>query len=169
MRRTYPALSLLLILSGCDRIGFGGGNAAQDQDNRAVAASANGSAGSAAEGPRTADAGITSSRSFQPLPEDNAAAGLIDGKPTAEPAGFGPAMLIGRWGDNGDCSKNVIEILAGGSFRMSDGAVGAWSLDQDRLTFRGNQGTATLRLQSIDNDNLIVVNPDGSVGRSQRC
>ena len=78
------------------------------------------------------------------------------------------SFLLGRWGDNGDCSKDVI-FHADGSFLSYTGNEGAWVLNGDTLHMEGKTGASDLQLQVIDQNTLRVTNPDGSVGRSQRC
>ena len=77
-------------------------------------------------------------------------------------------FLIGRWGDNGDCSKDVV-LRADGTFSSYTGGSGRWTLDGDRLIMTGANGEFVVRVERDENDRLIVTNPDGSVGRSQRC
>jgi hypothetical protein len=154
----------LFALAGCNPLGgvLGGG------DNEANQAQANGSAGGkdpAADNVQVADAGVTSSRSFQPLAGSDGG----DKVPTVAGQGFDPSLLVGRWGDFGDCSKNVIEIAADGTFRAGNGGVGAWRLDGNRLTFSGDQATITMTVQSLDSNGLTAIQPNGQLGRSQRC
>jgi hypothetical protein len=76
--------------------------------------------------------------------------------------------MIGRWTDNGDCSR-AIEIVADGRFVNADGGAGLWALQDDRLTLTGSRGVAVIRLRVVDHDTLTVHNADGSVGGSTRC
>ncbi len=158
------AVAMLVTLSGCDVLelaGFGG--------NETGNVSANQSAGSKepeAQNLQIADAGVTSSRSLQPL-ANLSETGAKD--PTAIPAGFDGNSLLGRWGDFGDCSKNVIEFHPDGSFRAGNGGIGQWSLDGDQLTFSGDQGEIRVRLEAIDSNRLTIVHANGTRGQSQRC
>ncbi len=89
--------------------------------------------------------------------------------PTAtEAAPLTPAMLVGRWGDNGDCTKDVV-FNADGTFTSYAGGSGTWSLDGDRVTMTGANGPFEVRVELINNDTLMIGNADGSFGVSQRC
>jgi len=88
--------------------------------------------------------------------------------PRAAGAAITPARLLGRWGDNGDCSKDVI-FRGDGTFRSFNGGEGSWRLAGDRLTMAGASGTFVLIVRLIDRDRLRILNPDGSIGVSQRC
>ena len=77
-------------------------------------------------------------------------------------------FLIGRWGDNGDCTKDVV-FRPDGTFSSYTGGSGRWVLDGDRLIMSGANGEFIVRVERDENDQLVVTNPDGSVGRSQRC
>ncbi|MBL8542497.1 MAG: hypothetical protein JNJ63_01685 [Hyphomonadaceae bacterium] len=96
------------------------------------------------------------------------------GKPGAAPAAnaqdaaLTPAMFIGRWGDNGDCTKDIV-FHQDGTFASYTGGQGNWRLDGDVMTMSGVGGTFQVRVQIIDNSRLLIFNPDGSVGTSQRC
>ena len=79
-----------------------------------------------------------------------------------------PRQLLGRWGDNGDCSKDVV-FRGDGSFRSYTGGEGSWRLTGERLTMTGANGSFVLIVRLIGRDRLRIVNPDGSVGTSQRC
>lgn len=78
------------------------------------------------------------------------------------------AFLVGRWGDNGDCTKDVV-LNADGSFHSYTGGEGEWSLNGVTMRMAGKTSTQDLQLQWIDQNTIQVTNPDGSVGRSQRC
>lgn len=86
------------------------------------------------------------------------------------PAGAAPtaAVLVGRWGDNGDCAKDIV-FNADGTFASYTGGVGNWSLDGEVMTMRGAGGTFQVRVEVIDANRLMIQNPDGSIGVSQRC
>lgn len=99
----------------------------------------------------------------------------IDGKPVDLPVAEGVATpgitadaLVGRWGDNGDCAKDIV-FAADGTFRSYTGGSGRWSLDGDRVTMAGAGGTFVVQIQSVNDHQLIVGNPDGTFGISQRC
>lgn len=77
-------------------------------------------------------------------------------------------MLVGTWGDNGDCTQHIT-LFGDGTFRLFDGGGGRWTLVGDQLTFFGAGGSYQQRVRWIDNNNVALTNPDGSVGRSQRC
>lgn len=79
-----------------------------------------------------------------------------------------PISLVGRWGDNGDCTKDIT-FNADGSFRSYTGGIGTWRLDGDVVTLSGSGGTFTVRVEVINGSQLTVYNGDGSVGTSQRC
>jgi len=151
---TLSAAAALLALTACERLGIGGGDAAN--------ASANGSANASADADK------------DPAANQAAGAGLGSKDPAvgAAPAAAGGAALdrnyiVGRWTDNGDCSV-AVEFGMDGRFTANTGAGGLWNLDGDRLTMSGNQ-TATIRIVPIDQDTMTVVNSDGSLGRSTRC
>lgn len=78
------------------------------------------------------------------------------------------ADLIGRWGDNGDCTKDVF-FNPDGSFQSYTGGSGRWSLNGDRLVLNGPGGEYVMRVRWDESGRLIITNPDGSVGTSQRC
>lgn len=78
------------------------------------------------------------------------------------------ASLVGRWGDNGDCMKDIV-FAADGTFRSFTGGSGTWRLDGDILTMSGPGGSLAARIEMLSDSQLIIYNPDGSVGTSQRC
>jgi hypothetical protein len=79
-----------------------------------------------------------------------------------------PAQLVGRWGDNGDCSKDIV-FNADGTFRSYTGGSGTWSLDGDVMTMSGAAGTFQVNVSILNGNQLLIGNPDGSIGISQRC
>lgn len=79
-----------------------------------------------------------------------------------------PAMLVGRWGDNGDCSRDIV-FNDDGTFRSYTGGSGRWSLDGDIMTMSGEAGTFQVRVSILNGDQLLIGNPNGAVGISQRC
>jgi hypothetical protein len=96
-----------------------------------------------------------------PAPAAAPAAGAASDAPT-------PAMLVGRWGDNGDCSKDIV-FNADGSFASYTGGSGRWTLNGDRMTMTGAAGTFEVRVAIANQNTLIIGNADGSYGLSQRC
>jgi hypothetical protein len=77
-------------------------------------------------------------------------------------------FLVGRWGDNGDCTKDVV-LNGNGSFTSYTGGEGQWALNGATLRMEGKNGAYDLQLELIDQNTLRITNPDGSVGTSQRC
>lgn len=90
--------------------------------------------------------------------------------PAAAPAAptVSAAQIAGRWGDNGDCTKDIT-FNADGSFRSYTGGAGTWTLDGDVMSMTGAAGTFQVRVALIDNNTLMIGNADGSYGISQRC
>ena len=82
--------------------------------------------------------------------------------------GLTPAMLVGRWGDNGDCTKDIV-INADGTFHSYTGGGGNWSLNGNVMSMTGSNGTFQVRVAVVNGRTLMITNPDGSVGTSQRC
>ena len=93
---------------------------------------------------------------------------LASGGPRSPGPAITPTGLLGRWGDNGDCSKDVI-FRGDGTFRSYTGGEGRWRLSGARLTMTGDNGSFVLIVRLIDRDRLRITNPDGSFGISQRC
>ena len=77
-------------------------------------------------------------------------------------------FLVGRWGDNGDCTKDVV-LNADGSFRSYTGGEGQWSLHGSTMRMAGKESAQEVELELINQNTLRITNPDGSVGTSQRC
>ena len=75
-------------------------------------------------------------------------------------------FLVGFWTDDGDCT-NVIEFRPDGTFHTS-GGTGLWVLTGDKLIFQGTR-MVSARLLAPDQDTIILIHPDGSIGRSTRC
>ena len=75
--------------------------------------------------------------------------------------------LVGSWTDNGDCA-DAVAFNANGGFRASNGTVGNWSLSADRVTLTGSS-TLVLQMVPVSRDRVLVINPDGSLGKSTRC
>lgn len=90
---------------------------------------------------------------------------------TAAPPAEGvptPQTLVGRWGDNGDCTKDIV-INADGSFSSYTGGAGRWTLDGDVMSMTGSAGTFQVRVAIVNGNTLMIGNPDGTYGMSQRC
>lgn len=79
-----------------------------------------------------------------------------------------PQFLLGRWGDNGDCTKDIV-FNPDGSYTAYPGGSGRWQINGDSISMSGAGGTFSLQMQLIDQDHLRLRNPDGSIGTSQRC
>jgi len=79
-----------------------------------------------------------------------------------------PQFLLGRWGDNGDCTKDIV-FNPDGSYTAYTGGSGRWQINGDSIVMSGAGGTFSLQMQLIDQDHLRLRNPDGSIGTSQRC
>ncbi len=77
-------------------------------------------------------------------------------------------FLVGTWGDNGDCNS-AITFNADGTSRMQDGAPGTWTLEGDRLTLSGAGGDFTVTIAKGNDHQLLIGQPDGGFGISQRC
>jgi len=91
-----------------------------------------------------------------------------DAASAPQSASLTPATLIGRWGDNGDCSKDIV-FNADGTFVSYTGGGGSWSLGGDRVTMTGANGSFEVRVELLNPQTLMIFNPDGSFGTSQRC
>ena len=136
-------LAVVPALAACDNFG-GAGPAANQAANGAAGANAVDSAGGKDTGNGAAPA---------------AAAGATQ---------VNRAFLIGRWTDNGDCN-NTITFNADGTFTVPGGGSGLWVLDGDSLTFQGGAGNRTARVQAPDSNTIMLIQQDGSIGRSTRC
>lgn len=79
-----------------------------------------------------------------------------------------PAMLVGRWGDNGDCTKDIV-FNEDGTYSSYTGGGGTWSLAGDVMTMSGAGGTFQVRVSILNGNQLLIGNPDGTIGISQRC
>jgi hypothetical protein len=77
-------------------------------------------------------------------------------------------FLVGSWGDNGDCTSTVT-YNADRTFRMQDGSTGTWTLEGDRVTMAGANGEFRVQVAKGNANQLLVGQPDGGFGISQRC
>jgi hypothetical protein len=102
---------------------------------------------------------------------------LLAAAPPASPAASSPqpaaaplsaAGLVGRWGDNGDCTHFLI-FRGDGTFHSYTGGEGRWSLAGGRLVMTGASGSQVRQVTRIDAARIRIVNPGGSAGVSQRC
>jgi hypothetical protein len=92
---------------------------------------------------------------------DSTTAPVPEGTPTS-------AQLVGSWGDNGDCNLTTT-INADGAFTNYTGNAGTWTLEGDLLTLTSPAGTAQVRVNMPNENQLFIGQPDGSFGISQRC
>lgn len=87
------------------------------------------------------------------------------------PAATGIALtnefLIGAWGDNGDCTA-PITFSADGTYQVNGGP-GRWTLAGDIITFSGAGGVFQVRARVLNDRQIQVHNPNGSIAVSQRC
>lgn len=86
--------------------------------------------------------------------------------PSADPVTA--EFLIGTWGDNGDCNS-AVTFNTDRTLRMQDGSPGTWTLEGDRLTMSGAGGDFTVSIAKGNDHQLLIGQPDGSFGISQRC
>ena len=168
MRKAVIVLALAWLgLAGCDRLGFGSKDPAA-ANNAAEADTGNDAQAQNATQAAISDAGITRSRTFAGL-----TGGSQGGKdpvaiPAAAPGAVDPALLVGRWSDDGNC-KLTFEFLADGTFRTFEGGGGGWSVDGQTLRLTGSGESMQITLRSVDAQRLVSVNPDGTIGQSTRC
>lgn len=87
---------------------------------------------------------------------------------TASPLMLSTEMLIGRWGDSGDCNKDVV-FNADGTFHSYTGGDGQYSVSGDIITMSGDGGVFQLQARVLDANTLELSNPTGAVFTSQRC
>lgn len=153
------AAAALLALTGCDRLGIGGGADATANET-ANAASGNSAAGAGGKDPAGGDEAAAGSGGGGDLAGGGtpAAAGAVT---------LDRAYIAGRWTDDGNCAV-AVEFARDGRFITHDGGGGLWHLQGDRLTMTGER-TLQLQIVPIDQNTMNVVNPDGSLGRSTRC
>lgn len=76
--------------------------------------------------------------------------------------------LVGRWGDNGDCTHFLI-LRGDGTFRSWTGGEGRWSFHRGELAMTGAGPGVTLRVARLDRARIRLSGADGSSGISQRC
>jgi hypothetical protein len=81
---------------------------------------------------------------------------------------FNVSLLYGRWGDDGDCNKDIL-FRPNGTFLSYTGGEGNWSVDGENLVLQGAGGRFDLIVRWTDRDHMDLVHPDGAVGHSQRC
>jgi hypothetical protein len=103
-----------------------------------------------------------------PATEQSAAAPEAAAATEANPGAITQEALLGSWGDNGDCTK-LITFKADGTFDSYSGMSGNWTLNGDALTLSGSDGDFLLHVASGGPDTLMIGQPDGSFGISQRC
>ena len=148
------AAAAFTALSACDALGLGGeksagGNATNTAATNTTTADANGSAGTGGKDPA-------------------AAGGNVATASAAPSSGVTREFLVGRWTDNNDCN-NTITFADDGTFTVPGGGGGVWVLDGDRLTFTGGSGSRSARIQAPNANTILLINEDGSAGRSTRC
>jgi len=182
----FVLAALLPALGGCGKLMPGAsGNDAAVTNNQSASGKLALVSSTGGGGP-ISDAGITDSRALGGLNAGangnmmNGSAPGAGGKsplpptPPVVPAvasssdPLDPAMLVGRWGDNGNCAQ-PIDLRPDGRFITANGGGGNWALNGDRLTLNGPNGNVELRLQSVDQSQITLINPNGALGRSQRC
>lgn len=76
--------------------------------------------------------------------------------------------LVGRWGDNGDCTRFLI-LRGDGTFRSWTGGEGRWSFRRGELVMTGAGASVARRVTRIDRARIRLSGADGSAGISQRC
>src|SRR6185295_9873262 len=69
------------------------------------------------------------------------------------------AFLIGRWGDNGDCSKDVT-LNAVGRFTTYTGDEGQWSLSGSTMRMAGKDSTQEVEVERLDQNTVRITNSD---------
>lgn len=146
------AAAAIFGLTACDALGLGGeknegGNAANTAATNTATTDANAAAPAGGKDPAAAGGGE--------------AGAAFTGEVNRQ-------FLIGRWTDTNDCNSTV-EFLADSTFTVPGGGGGIWALDGDRLTFQGENGSRSARVQAIDANTITLLQDDGSLGRSTRC
>jgi hypothetical protein len=169
LRRFLLTVGVALALSGCERIqgliGMDTSDGNRTATNRTRSAAAD-------------DALISNLQPIAPSGQDSAPAEAPPADGSDQPApppsqdgaagGFDPAMLVGRWGDNGDCSQ-PIELFANGTFRGANGSTGNWRVSGNRLTMSGSSRSLTMQLLEVTPRRVRVRDSNGNVGVSTRC
>jgi hypothetical protein len=79
-----------------------------------------------------------------------------------------PEMLVGRWGENGDCTRDLL-INADGTFLTYTGSSGTWTLDGNILTRASSGTTSQVWVGTIGTDQLVLGQRNGSADVSRRC
>jgi hypothetical protein len=79
-----------------------------------------------------------------------------------------PAMLVGRWGESGDCAKDIV-INADGAFRSYALGAGAWTLNGNMLNMVGSDGASLVWVGTIGADQLVFGRQDRSATVWRRC
>jgi hypothetical protein len=116
---------------------------------------------------------VIEQRRLAALPAAAASAPAADAPPAVAPApAAAPVLdqnyLVGRWADDGDCSR-AAEFLADGRFTGADGGIGNWALEGNELIATGPAGTVTVRITPVDQNMMTTVGADGQVETSTRC
>lgn len=86
----------------------------------------------------------------------------------ADPTVVTRAWFAGRWTDTGDCAQ-AGEFGANGMYLLADGTRGMWNIVDGRLVVQHAAGRGSVGIRKVAEDQVEVVNDDGSVGRSTRC
>jgi hypothetical protein len=94
-----------------------------------------------------------------PLPGSFAEAMLTGATPQRE-------NLVGRWTDDGDCSKPVT-LNADGTFVTPGGGSGKWDIQFGKLVLTGNSRIEMRAL--LTGDRLILADENGGLAQSVRC
>lgn len=93
---------------------------------------------------------------------------LAAAPPAAAPLPVTAEALVGRWGDNGDCTHFLI-LRGDGTFRSYTGGEGRWSFRRGELVMTGANGSVTRRVERLDRARIRLSGADGAAGISQRC
>ncbi len=109
---------------------------------------------------RCSNIAATPRRLTMPAMPANAQAVIAMSRPVAR------QTLIGTWTDNGDCS-NTVTFFANGRFAVPGGG-GTWTLEGERLTFRGSSVVGA-RARAVGQNRILLIHDDGSLGQSIRC
>jgi len=168
--RMAAACAALMVLTACDQLGLDGllgegETAAANQTDTNATTNLAGANTSQDSQQQTADAGGKPGDSQGGM--DDADATRAGSTYASGGVTLDRAYILGRWGDDGNCSDAIV-FNTDGRWVAANGATGLWNLAGDRLTVTGNQ-TLTLQIVPVDQNTMTVVNPDGSLGRSERC